>query len=584
MNDTDILVHRFCIAAILALAAGMAAWGEPRTDLYHSDLYAQVPLQDITDANRATYLADARAAGIGTIYLSFIDDGIGPGFFTEGPERQNAFARLKREIRHFEEAGFAVAVWVNGFGYGNVRPHFRASTRITSVDGRINGAVCPLDPELRRVLNANVRDIARAGAAFILMDDDYVQSARGFLGCACSNHLARVAARLGRERVTREELKAAYTGKPNALRTAFLDVSGEVAVELAKELRGTVDAVSPKIGMGICASYTHWDVEGCDLPELAKAFAGGNRPFLRISGAPYWKNAHWPGTGLEGIIEFVRMQSAWTRGWAASVQDENDPYPRKTALVPPWMCELYDKAVIADGHLARHKYMLCYGPDRAEPGYLEAHLADLPDDAKLRRIFAGTVPFGVCVNQPPHRLREATLPVPFANEGKLTELYAMPFASFLLARNGIPIRYGKDGPSVPFAELGIDPTAVNHTTYRTGTHREMILDAWRRKTGSVLPVYVETEARVYQIVHRDRARGEYAVLLENMGDSPAEVKIVTTGDTRILASLRGTFTALPGGLALAGLPPHAYAAVRFALAGAAADDPPTTPTTKNRNP
>ena len=556
----------FALVAFACVASPLRTESSTPNDVYHSDLYAQVPLQDITEANRARYVADARAAGIGTIYLSFIDDGIGVGFFAEGAERQAAFARLAREIRHFEAAGFAVAVWVNGFGYGNVRKHFSGSTRITSVDGRVSGAVCPLDPEMRRVLHANVRDIARAGAKFILMDDDYVQSARGFLGCACSNHLSRVAARLGRAAVTREELKSAYTGKPNALRTAFLDVSGEVAVELAKELRRTVDAVNPKIGMGICASYTHWDVEGCDLPELVKAFAGETRPFLRVSGAPYWKNAHWPGTGLEGIIEFVRMQSAWTRGWEASVQDEDDPYPRKTALVPPWMCELYDKAVIADGRLARHKYMLCYGPDRAEPGYLEAHLADLPDDAKIRQIFAGTTPFGVCVRQRPHNLREATLPASFDRENVLTELYSMPFEGFLLARNGIPLRYGEDGPSVPFAELGIDPTTVNYTTYRTGTHRHAILDILKRKAGKAFPVYVETEARVYQVVHHDPAKGEYAVLLENMGDSPADVWVVTSGAVKVLQSLNGNFMERSDGLMLQSLPPHRYAAVRFSLA------------------
>ena len=51
-----------------------------------------------------------------------------------------------------------------------------------------------------------------------------------------------------------------------------------------------------------------------------------------------------------------------------------------------------------------------------------------------------------------------------------------------------------------------------------------------------------------------------------MGDSPADVKIVTKGKARILSSLRGEFAAVPDGLALAALPPHAYAAVRFSLA------------------
>ena len=492
------MIRRFIPVALVSAGAFAAALPDAAS-VYDAGLYSQVPLTDVSDANRATFIADAKAAGIDAVWISVVD------FFEEEARRKPVLDHLATEIRHFEAAGFAVGVWINAFGYGNERPFFKDSMKITTLEGKAKGgAVCPLDPKLRRALVDNVRDIARAGAKFILMDDDYVQSARGLVGCSCPNHLARVAAKCGRTAVTCEDVKAAFTGAPNAVRTAYLDVTGEVAVELARELRRVVDEVNPAVGMGFCASYTHWDVEGCDLLELVGAFAGKGRKVLRISGAPYWANSKLPGTGLADIIEFVRMQSAWTRGLDMTVFDENDPYPRKVAQVPPWRCELYDKAIIADGHLARHKYMLCYGPDRAEPGYLEAHLADMPDDAKLRRIFAGTEPYGVKVDCPQHRLRTATLPTPFAGEAWIASFYSMPTAAF----------------------------------------------------------------EVYQIVHCDRAKGEYAVLLENMGGSPADVKIVTKGTPRILSSLRGEFAVAPDGLALAALPPHSYAAVRFSLSAA----------------
>ena len=507
--------------------AGMILAGAVTAGIYDAELYSQVPLTDVSDANRATYIADAKAAGVDAVWISVVD------FFEEDARRKVTLAKLAAEIRHFEAAGFAVGVWINAFGYGNERPFFKDSMKITTLEGKAKGgAVCPLDPKLRHALLDNVRDIARAGAKFILMDDDYVQSARSLVGCSCPNHLARVAAKCGRQRVTCEDVKAAFTGKPNELRTAYLDVGGEVAIELARELRRAVDEVDPAVGMGLCASYTHWDVEGCDLLELVGTFAGKGRKVLRISGAPYWPNAKLPGTGLADIIEFVRMQSAWTRGLDMTVFDENDPYPRKVARVPPWRCELYDKAVIADGHLARHKYMLCYGADRAEPGYLEAHLADMPDDPKLRHIFAGTAPYGVKVDCQQHRLRTAELPTPFVGEARIAALYSQPAEAFALRRKGIPTRF--DGP-----DASDEPLAV--------TVRAAAPD-------------------VYQIVHCDRAKGEYAVLLENMGDSPADVKLVTKGAARVLSSLRGEFTVVPDGLALAALPPHAYAAVRFSLA------------------
>ena len=519
-NKVSIWISAFAAA----LFAGTVAAG-----IYDAGLYSQVPLSDVSDANRATYVADAKAAGVDAVWISVVD------FFEEDARRKPILDHVAAEIRHFEAAGFAVGVWINAFGYGNERPFFKDSTKITTLEGKAKGgAVCPLDPKLRRALIDNVRDIARAGAKFILMDDDYVQSARGLVGCSCPRHLARVAAKCGRATVTCEDVKSAFTGAPNALRTAYLDVTGEVAMELARELRRTVDEVDASVGMGLCASYTHWDVEGCDLLELVGAFAGKGRKVLRISGAPYWANAKLPGTGLADIIEFVRMQSAWTRGLDMTVFDENDPYPRKVARVPPWRCELYDKAIIADGHLARHKYMLCYGPDRAEPGYLEAHLADMPDDAALRRIFADTEPYGVKVDCPQHRIRTATLPVPFVGEARITALYSQPAVAFDLRRRGIPTRF--DGPAA-----SDEPLAVT----------------------------VRATSDVYQIVHCDRAKGEYALLLENMGKTAADVRIAVSGKVRVLDSLRGEFVANPDGISLAGLPSRSYAAVRFSLAGEA---------------
>ena len=503
--------------------------GSAGAGIYDAELYSQVRLENLTDANRATFIADAKNAGVDVVWLSISD------LFIEGAQRQSMLRKLAAEIPNFETAGFTVGVWITGFGWGGIeeRPFFKGCVKITNLEGKPNcGAVCPLDPKLRRALADNVRDVAHAGARFILMDDDYVQSARGLVGCSCPRHLALVASKCGRQLVTCEDVKAAFTGKPNALRTAYLDVGGEVAIGLARELRRAVDEVDASVGMGLCASYTHWDVEGCDLPELVGAFAGKGRRFLRITGAPWWKDARGlPGTGLADILESVRLQSAWTRGLEMTVIDENDPYPRKIAQVPAWRCELYDKAVIADGRLGRHKYMLCYGADRAEPGYLEAHLADMPDDPKLRRVFAGTTPYGVKVNCSQHRLRTAELPVPFIGEARVAALYSMPVEAFVLRRKGIPTRF--DGPDESDEPLAVTVSAPTPD--------------------------------VYQVVHCDREKGEYAVLLENTGDKSADVKIVTKGAPRVLAGLRGKFVAVSDGISLAGLPPHSYAAVRFAL-------------------
>ena len=62
----------------------------------------------------------------------------------------------------------------------------------------------------------------------------------------------------------------------------------EAMVSLARELRAVADAVAPGIGMGLCATYTLYDIEGTDAAELVSAFAGDGPKLLRLSGlAPH---------------------------------------------------------------------------------------------------------------------------------------------------------------------------------------------------------------------------------------------------------------------------------------------------------
>lgn len=604
----------------LALACAVAVpFAGKAKDVYDAGIYSQIEIDHIDRSNRERYLEDVRAAGIGAVLLSFCE------FFEEGAARRPRCERLADMLSYFESNGVPTAVWINGFGYGNELNgaggrRLRDCARLTAFSGRTTGAVCPTDPVIMEAISENVRDAIRAGAKLVLIDDDFVQSVRPGLGCVCSNHLARISKKIGRQ-VTREDVRDSFTGKPTALRRAFLDVSGEVAVEAAKFLRKAADEVDPSAGLGLCASYTHYDVEGVEIDELLAAFAGNGRRFFRISGAPYWRDAKYGGAGLDGTLEFVRMQSAWMRGKGWTLLDENDPYPRKVSLVPPYLCELYDKAVIADGALARHKYMLCYGTDRSEPGYLDAHLANRADDAALKAMFAGTAGFGIRTVFPQHSIRDAELPVPYVGDKRMMTLFSHPLAAHFLVRNGIPVRHEGLGPSIAFgaAALAVDdgvmkrgvildlPAArqleargvdtglkrfgggeppaffthaddagrkfavfgfagadLNFKTYATGAHRDPLLRAVSFLTGADLPVRVETSGeRVYQIVSANPKTGTYSVLLENLADAPADMKIVTGCPARVRSALRGTFAPAVDGLELRGLAPHAYAAVEF---------------------
>ncbi len=57
---------------ISAFAAALFA-GTVVAGIYDAGLYSQVPLSDVSDANRATYVADAKAAGVDAVWISVVD-------------------------------------------------------------------------------------------------------------------------------------------------------------------------------------------------------------------------------------------------------------------------------------------------------------------------------------------------------------------------------------------------------------------------------------------------------------------------------------------------------------------------------
>lgn len=521
----------FWLSVVFAFGSVSAA----DASVYDARLFSQVPVRDWIAGDRDRYLADVRAAGVDCVLASFGD------MYAFGAQRAAFFDSLAQEIRFFERAGVPVMVWTDTLGYGDVRTgtadgkaRFGGAQPLLGLEGGSNGAVCPLDPKMRAYACETMSDIAKAGARFILVDDDFVQSARGRLGCACPRHLARVSAKLGRA-VTREEVLASFAGAPNPVRSAFVDVTGEVAMEFAGQMRAAVDVVNPGIVMGLCLSYSHWDVEGAEMDDLLGVLAGpGRRKIVRISGAPYWSDGRFHHAGLEGIVEFVRMQAEWTRGTGWKVFDENDPYPRKIAQVPTWRCELYDKATLADGLMARHKYMLCYGPKRTEPGYLEAHLANRSEDARLREIFANTEPAGVYVPNPRRRIREETLPVPRRCEAELAGLASFPMAATVLVHCGIPVRHDPSPKSYTLdrAQLGVDLWSVDFATFPREQVRDNVLLAAER-AGHPVPVYAETKSRrVYLLLRYDACKCRHVALLENFGEDAADVRLVTRDKAR----------------------------------------------------
>ena len=422
-------------------------------------LMVQFDRIDRAELGCAKLAADAKLAGADAVQLELCE------FYLDGEARAKALSTLADDIRFFEKEGYPIALWITSLGYGRMEdkdflrrfPNYRP---LRSFEGG-EAAVCSTDVGWRNAVAENVRDFIKAGAKTILFDDDLVQACRPGICCACEEHRRRIAARLGVETVTPEQMRDAYSGAPNPLRTACLDVMGESLMEFCKAMRAAADEIDPSVMLATCLSISQFDLDGVDVPEMIRVLAGksAGRKFVRLSGATYWTrhpgNARNWGQGLGGVIEYLRWQAAMLRALGIVPMDENDPYPRDIGVVPEGMCEAYDRAVVAEGGIIRNKYVIRHNVKTGKgiaPEYLAAHLAGREDAAKIASLFKDATPVGFEIFAPPHLVREATLP-PYKGKNPLLKFFAQPLAGILLSANGAPTRYDRDS-GAPLAAFG----------------------------------------------------------------------------------------------------------------------------------
>ena len=452
--------------------------GIPAPDFAGCSLTVQFDGVDLAEIGCEELLRRARLAGADGVQIERCD------FYLDGDRRARALRTLADEIGFFENAGFPVAVWTSSLGYGRMTdgdflrrfPDYRP---LRSFDGRTS-AVCATDVRWRDAVADNVRDFIRAGAKTILFDDDLVQACRPGLFCVCEEHRRRIAARLGVESVTPEQMRDAYAGPPNPLRTACVDEMGATLLEFCGKMRSAADEVDASVMLATCLSISQYDLDGVDVPQMVRLLAGKGvgRPFVRMSGATYWvcdrRNPRNWGQGLGGVIEYLRWQAAMLRAAGITPLDENDPYPRDVGVVPEGMCEAYDRAMAAEGGIVRNKYAIRHNAKTktgVAPEYLAAHLAGCAETERIAELFDGAEPVGFEVFAPPRLVRDATLPSPYAGNRALLKFFAQPQAGILLSANGAPTRYDRDS-GAPLAAFG--PAAM--TLPKEWLSRGVVLD------------------------------------------------------------------------------------------------------------
>ncbi len=354
---------------------------------------------------------------------------------------------------------YDVGIWLCGLGHGGALPDLIAEAtdrfmRICDLETGVEAgdSFCPLDPEFRSIYTENLVKLAKTHPDLIMIDDDLRMAAHGpvAIGCACPRHMALFNKRARdaghiRQDMSREELASVlFKGRPTPLRRVWLELQGDTLRDFARELRAAVDTVDPSIRLGHCACLSTWDLDGVDSIELARIFAGQNKPFLRLIGAPYWNAIKaFRVTGLGTVTDVLRMEKAWCDQLAPDIElmSEGDTFPRPRYQTPASYLECYHQVLTADGFGDILKYMFDAGhePDY-ETGYLRLHERKSELREAMGRAFADTEPAGIYVYEPMKKVAESDL-IGLTGYGYFERF--VPAAANFGSRLGLPVSFRK---------------------------------------------------------------------------------------------------------------------------------------------
>ncbi len=379
-------------------------------------------------------------------------------------KREKALSELRVNCEFFKSKGYEVGVWIWAFMLKN--SPFTCMKSLKGVDYADN--MCPLDEDFLDLAASYARDMARSGVDIIMYDDDLRY---GFLGespaCVCKNHIKKISEIVG-ETVTPDFInEKVHLGRKNKYRDAYIKANGDAFRSFAKRMSDAAHEINPRIRMGACACLNSWDIDGVSAEELARIFAGKNKPFFRLIGAPYWAALKCWGISLQDCIELSRMECAWTEDKNIEIFSEGDVYPRPRTLVPASFLEGFDTALRAagctDGIL---KYGMDYVSDAEyETGYGKFHLKNLGLYEEIKKYFSDKESIGVRVYETPAKLSEAV----FTEEESIDNMF-FSLAARTLSYNTIPTVY--EGKGITGAAFGENARHLSEDAFGKG----LILD------------------------------------------------------------------------------------------------------------
>ena len=430
-----------------------------------------IMFSSLTDDTLSTYLDLLKQCKAKRVFIANAD-----AIFKSDSVVYTRAPMLEKAIRFFQSNGIETGVWVGSLGHGGVLSHEKevhSTEDFTYIQGVHGGGnqygYCPMDPDFIHAFRKGLKAIAQMHPDIIMLDDDFRLNNRSYyMGCFCKLHLQEYYKMIG-ETIPPEQLEGKiFTGGKNKYRSAYRKLSAKTLLDFAKEMRSAVCEVDPIIRLGACTVYENWDYCGTDAMEIASAFAGDTKPFIRTIGAPYHAEL---GTGvtLSDVIENTRLQVHWIKEQDIEVFTEGDVYPRPRYHISSAGLELFDLALLADGNSdGILKYMIDYTQKpHYEMGYIKRHVKNEILRMEIAQIFAGKRCVGVKPVNELHKIENWELPD--APVPKIAEKLIMAMQStsrYCLTRNSIPTTY--ENGEAPLLILGENARYIEEIELNNG--------------------------------------------------------------------------------------------------------------------
>ncbi len=202
---------------------------------------------------------------------------------------------------------------------------------ITGHDGtRTTDCVCNISPGWREYFRRQWTIYAETQPAVIWIEDDIRTFRHGLVkqGCFCDEHLRRSNEKWGTA-WSREELskRILAVGRPDPIRSQWIDFLGEVTAEMVQLAGETVHAVSPETILGLMSSDpTVHATEGRDWQNLHRILSGPtHRPVASRPPLGNYRETHL--SGLTVTADYARLtRRAFSSPTLELGEIENYPY------------------------------------------------------------------------------------------------------------------------------------------------------------------------------------------------------------------------------------------------------------------